>query len=405
MQRFLCNARTDQQHDHEPQQEPEAKTEATSKATAKQAPGTQAEGDRDQAQQHHQPKFTATKAKPQATAAKARPPIGQGPAPGICQTAARSEASSSSNQPPMPSTDGNHFTTILQQEPPFTALQQGLPVLRDLLSHVNHQTRAQATYGHQPTQPHPMPPPPPVPLCPEELLLALQISQTLTTHIQTLTAKILATHQQAPTSNIQAHHNDVITIDSQESWDQVQLQPPADAAPMPAQAQAPQMPGTAEGPASQAATQTWPPEPTTTRATAHNVDSQTGPAPTHRDKTQQPQQEHGEAAETTTEAQADHHPPQNNGQPTDTAHPDADTCTHGEPQQQPQQPWWVLGHRPTKHHQARSRSPPHHSIATAAGQQAQQPPQMTQHDVDEDHVDMPTECADRTGTECSDKTD
>ena len=201
-------------------------------------------------------------------------------------------------------------------------LQQGLPVLRDLLRHVSHQARAQTAHTNKQTHPHLMPRPPPVPPCPEELLLALQISQTLTTHIQTLTSKIVATHQHTPTSPNQPHHNDVITIDSQESPVQEQQPRPAPALPttqLPLQAPLPQVHSAAETAASQAATQAWPHAPTTAEA----PEQRAGQAERQAQHTQREQTAHTEQSSRSTDtaqaaradkAQASHNIPPHNSQ-------------------------------------------------------------------------------------------
>ena len=220
MQKYLQKqARTPQ-----PQQD---KDEAAADAAADEDPekqqATQEAANRDATQQLHQnprqqPDKQAQTTKP--TAAKTKPPTRNTEA---CQQPPhlpppQESNSSSSHETPAPSHihHHTHFVTILGHEPPFTALQHGLPVLRDLLS---YQVRAQASI-QQPPQ-HMAPPPIPPPTY-EELQLSYQIAQALTTQIQRITARILQTNAVGQ-PNRTHHHNDVITIDSQKSESHAEL--------------------------------------------------------------------------------------------------------------------------------------------------------------------------------------
>ncbi|CAE7558224.1 unnamed protein product, partial [Symbiodinium pilosum] len=252
------------------------------------------------------------------------------------------QSSSSSQDTWMPTHNITHFPLILSQQPPFTALQHGLPVLRDMLSYQLHAS----------TSPPPHPPqamaatPPPQPTR-EELELTLQIAQTLTTHIQDLARKIMQSHHHNPTSN-QPHHNDVITIDSQESHTQEQATTTEQATP--------HDPTTA-----QAMTHTT--QQTTTQSRPEQVPGQEGP----------PEQ----APPTATAGTAT---PPHTSQPAEAATQHTGSGSH----EATNQPWWILGRQAQ-----RSRSPPERRQVDIFADPLIEPTQrMTQYDAGDGTSDI-----------------
>ena len=240
------------------------------------------------------------------------------------------EQSSSSNQAgPTPTHNDTHFPLLLSQQPPFTALQHGLPVLRDMLSY----QLAATTRPQQPPQAMAAPPPPQVTT--EELQLTLQIAQALTTHIQALARRIVQS-QHSGTTN-QPHPNDVITIDSQESHTQEQA----------------------------TATQQAQQDPAAEATTANTADA--AETPQLQSKLdgwlQSPERRQAEAATQSTHKPGQDHQPQPPPQATNAgtaiaSYPSqaATTTTQqasGNDNAVANQPWWILGH-----HATRSRSPP-----------------------------------------------
>ena len=108
--------------------------------------------------------------------------------------------------------------------------QNGLPLLRDLISHQLNAAQQQAAISepHQHTSrawDHRCPPM-------EELQLALSLAETPNAVLQELVQRIMATSQPQPDST--QNHNEVIYIDSQEGNDTSLLQQtPAQTAPPP----------------------------------------------------------------------------------------------------------------------------------------------------------------------------
>ena len=313
-------------------------------------------------QQTAQPTTANTQgtAKPAAAKSKAKAAARQ-----TCQQS--EEPSSSSAARPTATPNNTHIATVLAQQPPFTAMQHGMPLLRDLLA---YQVRAHP--DNQPTMPTTMAAPPPPPPTLEELQLSLQIAQALTAHIQTITRRILSTNSHPIDNHHQPHPNDVIAIDSQDTQEEADQQPPE------------------QPPRPQPQPQTTKPQTASTAAQQHATHGQ------HGDVRTQPWWILGHFQPSTaaalqpsmkTNIQQHMHPASKQN----TTHPKShqSTSNHTEAQansgshsEQATQPWWILG-KPTN----RSRSPPrsgqHLDLFHAAVDQ-----QKTQYDnEEEDNLD------------------
>ena len=298
-------------------------------------------GQRDQAQQQppQQPPQqpgqsskanTHETAKPAAAKSKARAPT-----QATCQQS--EEPSSSSTAGQATTSDSTRIATLLAQQPPFTAMQHGMPLLRDLLA---YQVRAHP--DNQPAKQAAMaaPPPPPPPTL-EEQQLSLQIAQALTVHIQAITKRILATNNHPMDNYHQPHHNDVITIDSQDTQEEPDQQP------------------SEQPPKPQPEPQTT--KPLVTDAATQQSATQGQPGDVH---TQpwwilgHPQPSTAAALQpTTTNMQPHTHPVQQQDTTYTTNHRSTSSHTstqadNGNQSERATQPWWILG-KPSN----RSRSP------------------------------------------------
>ena len=273
------------------------------------------------------------------------------------------QSSSSSQDTWMPTHNTTHFPLILSQQPPFTALQHGLPVLRDMLSYQLH-----ASTSPPPHPPQAMAAPPPPQPTREELELTLQIAQTLTTHIQDLARKIMQSHHHNPTSN-QPHHNDVITIDSQESHTQEQATTTEQATP--------HDPTTA-----QAMTRTT--QPTAPPQAQYKPDGGLQPQKTPQTTTQSrpgqvPGQEGPPEQAPPTETAGTATPP-HTSQPAEAATQHTGSGSH----EATNQPWWILGRQVQ-----RSRSPPERRQVDIFADPLIEPTQrMTQYDAGDGTSDI-----------------
>ena len=274
---------------------------------------------------------TQTTAKPAATKSKAKAPARQ--------TCLLSEEPSSSSNTAKPTAAHNntHIATVLTQQPPFTAMQHGMPLLRDLLA---YQVRAHP--DNQPTKPAAMAAPPPPPPTLEELQLSLQIAQALTSHIQTITSRILSANSQPLVNHHSPHPNDVITIDSQDTQEEVDPQPAEQPPPQP-----------------------QPPQQVTTPPDVSATTQQ------HTTQEQRGANKHLTSTQNTTHTISHQSTSSQANAPTNSS-------TQSE---QATQPWWVLG-IPAN----RSRSPPragqHLDLVHAASDQ-----RMTQQDDEEENLD------------------